>query len=183
MAEQKLKSEKNEFLFLYHFRKVFEAGVKIAGVKPGDAVLDFGCGNQNLRPFIIKDSVRGCYTGYDVNPAYSDIPNLLEVRGDVNIVFACSVFEHLTIDELRQAFRDIRATGASRLVVSLPADNLLNRFICWLRKDDELTFWYHLTPSKTVVRELYKAFGSPYKCKRVDGIKYIAGFQIRGAGE
>ncbi len=176
MAKQKLKAENNTFLFLYHFRKVFEQAIKIAGLKGGEHCLDFGCGNQNLRVFV--HSKQCSYVGYDVDPERSDIKNMKEAK-DINTIFTCSVLEHLTAKEMQKTFKQFKATGAKKLIVSLPADNLLNRFICFIRKDDELTFWYHLTPSKEVNTELYKAFGSPYAVKRVDGIKHIAGFNIK----
>jgi len=182
MAEQKLKSEKSRFLYDVHFKEVFRTAISLADLKVGETVLDFGCG---LKP--LKDAIEHYlpnsgihYFGFDIVRERSDFNGFEEVKKHkFDCIFALSILEHLSIKELHQAFADFNGLGASRLIVSLPAENLLNRFLNFVRNDEELIFWYHITPSKVVGRELYNAFGSPYACRRVQCLKQVGVFEIK----
>lgn len=188
MSKTELMSESNEVLYRLHFKKVFRAAVALADVRRGEKVLDFGCGTKHLKrelPEFVHQigpqtrlvmKVHSHYLGYDVNPERSDVESFTDFSFD--IIFAINVLEHLSEGELKETFAKFRKTGARKLVVSLPAENTLFNFFSFFTKGNSNCFWYHKTPAKRVADLLLEEFGFPEKIKRVDGMKYLARFNV-----
>lgn len=114
-------------LVRFYFNGILAKVVKLADLKPNERVLDFGCQKQHLKNFLPK-TVK--YTGYDIEPAYSDLRDYSVQRFDK--IFALNVLEHLDEKELKQTLRLFKRTGAKKLIVSLPAEHAVGKFLAFI---------------------------------------------------
>ena len=114
-------------LVRFYFNGILSRAVKLGEVKQGEKVLDFGCQRQALKRFLPKTVG---YTGYDIQPAYSDIKDFSAKKYDK--IFALNVLEHLDKKELTNVIRLFKKTGAKKLIVSLPVQHALGRLLAFI---------------------------------------------------
>lgn len=136
-------------LVRFYFGGILRKAVGLAGLKGNEMVLDFGCQSRELKNFLPKGIF---YTGFDINPAYSDVRDFSRKKFDV--IFALNVLEHLDEKELRQALGKFRSTGAKRLVVSLPTEHAIGRFLALIHGYAEKQKHVHKSSWKQVERIL-----------------------------
>ena len=100
----------------YH-RYILNQAVKEATLQPGMHILDYGCGRQELRK-ALPPGVH--YTGYDLNPALTDVP---DPRGRTyDCVFALQLLMCLDGPGIA-AWAEACAQMSGELVVMVPARN------------------------------------------------------------
>ncbi|MDD5148589.1 MAG: hypothetical protein PHH08_03955 [Candidatus ainarchaeum sp.] len=116
---------KNPFLKYYFYGSLKESA-KLAQVKPGETVLDFGCNNKMLKKYLPECN----YIGYDIDPKYSDVKDYTTVRPDT--VFSVSVFEYLTEEELDSVAGDFIKMGAKQLITGQPTVNTIGKILSFL---------------------------------------------------
>lgn len=115
-------------------RRVVEAELASLGLVPGAAILDVGCGSGAMLPSLARfgtvtgietdiDAVRHCEEVHaDVaTVVHGSLPDALPADGDLDLVTAFDVIEHLDDDAgaLRAASRSLRPGG--RLLLTVPA--------------------------------------------------------------
>lgn len=141
-----------------YFDKIYSEAVKMAELKPSDYCLDFGCGNQRLKPFV------NCkYVGFDVLEKFSNLSDYRKEKPSV--VFALNVLEHLNEHELSD-FQQWAYEIKPKLVVSIPTNSFLSKFFVWLLGYGLVHEVEHLNYWQPIVKELKKDF-MLVGCKRV----------------
>ena len=112
--------ERNRFIAAYH-HFILRRCAKLADLRPGMSVLDYGCGRQILRRHL-PAGVQ--YTGYDLTPEFSDIDNPVGRRFDV--VFAIQMLmypDDAGVRELTDTFAHMTGT----VVAMLPAQGFIKK--------------------------------------------------------
>ncbi|MBU1622503.1 MAG: class I SAM-dependent methyltransferase [Nanoarchaeota archaeon] len=118
--EIKTNYENRIFFIRYYFNKLINTAIKMAKFQPNETILDFGCGNQYLKHKLPQHNI----IGYDIIPEMSDVENYRSVHPDV--IFANSVFEHLTAEELHKT---LQSFNQARLITITPVENILARIL------------------------------------------------------
>ncbi len=115
----KLYKTKNPIV-KYYFKSIAYTILKI--LKHEDnLILDFGCGQQYLKEIMPDKRI----IGYDIIKEYSDIKDYKKLKGCV--VVACHVFEHISIGNLIEIFKDFNRMNIKYLVVAQPTENILTK--------------------------------------------------------
>lgn len=81
-------------------------------------VLDFGCGQQELKQFVGQEN----YIGYDINKKFSDIDDPSKARYDIMV--ANEVFYEMTEKDIRKT---IETLEPKKLLVGISRQGLLNK--------------------------------------------------------
>jgi len=103
----------------FYHRFVLRKAVRLARLRAGMHVLDYGCGKQQLRKVI---SPFVAYLGYDAQSELSDVD---DPRGRTyDVVFAIQVLMYLDASGLRN-FVDTIAASTTDLIVMVPSRNFL----------------------------------------------------------
>lgn len=102
----------------YH-RWVLRQAVRMADLRPGMSVLDYGCGEQELRTVLPPGVV---YTGYDAVPGLSDLDDPREDSWDC--IFAIQMMMYLDGAGLEQ-WTDTFCSRVNRAVIMVPTRNWL----------------------------------------------------------
>ncbi len=147
-------------LVRFYFNGILKKAVKLADLKTGETVLDFGCESQQLKKFIPK-GVK--YVGFDIVPGNSDLKDYRQARP--NVVFALSVLEHLEEKELEYTLNDFKQMGVKKLVVSLPTEHFISKILAWLHGFSE----EHEDEHKTNWKSVYKILSSRLKQEKTAG--------------
>lgn len=116
----KTNYENRIFFIRYYFNRIIDTAIKMAEFQPQETILDFGCGNQYLKQKLPQHKI----IGYDIVPEMSDVTDYREVNPDV--IFANSVFEHLSAEELDQT---LKTFNQARLITITPKENVLAKMI------------------------------------------------------
>ena len=107
----------------YYFGKIKKILCSWIAAENG-VVLDFGCGQQRLKPFLPKGIE---YIGYDIIPEYTSVDDYKKTNPD--IFFSVSSFEHISHEDLDEVLRWINATNIKQVFVDLPIHN--DRYLLW----------------------------------------------------
>jgi len=132
-----------------YFNSIYREAVRQAGLRRGEKVLDFGCGDQRLKSFL-PDGIR--YTGYDSEPDFSDVVGYWGERPDV--VFALSVLEHLRDGDVGDFVSFCCLARPRRVVVALPCGNFVNSVMRFVTARNFVTGIYHVNDWRGVCRRL-----------------------------
>lgn len=151
---------KNRGLLNWYWEKMLAATANMVQIRPGDIVLDFGAGEQELRKHIMEcasnsNKYISCDTDKRTNP---DIQSLEEIKR-ADVVFASNVFEHLEKEELEKQLRLICELEPSLLIVAMPWEtswlNKLLNFLCGISFEHG---WEHKLGWKQILKALSKHF-------------------------
>jgi hypothetical protein len=149
--------ERNRFIAAYH-HFILRRCVRLAGVRSGMSVLDYGCGRQMLRRHLPTD-VR--YNGYDLNPEFSDITD--PTSGRYNVVFAIQMLmypDNAGLKELIAAFAGMTET----VVAMLPAQGFVKKNlidpVLGLKEAADTTF-------RSRPARVYEVLGERFDCERM----------------
>ena len=93
---------------------ILRKSVDLAEVYEGMTVLDYGCGNMNLRKYLPKKTN---YYGYDIIPLFSDISNFSVKK--YNIIFAIQVLHYIGNNELNSLITNFSKLS-NKLVIMCP---------------------------------------------------------------
>ena len=88
------------------------------GELPKLRVLDFGCGPQELKPFVGRDN----YIGYDIDKRFSDIDDPLKAKYDIMV--ANEVFYEMPEQEIRKTLETLKP---NKLLAGISRQGLLNK--------------------------------------------------------
>lgn len=106
------------FYFRYLLKQLIKVGVL---ERPGIAILDFGCGNSELKRILPKANI----IGYDIIPALTDVDDWRDVSFDVLI--ANEVFYSFEIVQLEALLTGLREKNSKlELVVGISRQSILN---------------------------------------------------------
>ena len=111
-----------------YFHKLLRALAEI-GELSKSRVLDFGCGQQELKQFVGKEN----YTGYDIDRRFSDIDD--PHKAEYDIMVANEVFYEMPEVEIRKTLEILKP---KRLLVGISRQGLLNKIGAILLHPDAL---------------------------------------------
>ncbi len=155
---------RSRWMAAYH-RLVLRQAVKMAQLKAGMKILDYGCGHQVLRG-MLPPGVG--YVGYDLAPELSDCTDPSE--GAYDLVFAIQVLQYPDRRGLQQ-LTEVFAGISSRLVVMLPSQNAFKRYVLDvlldLKKDADGTF-------RSNAGDVYEELGRKFKSTRIQNLLGVA---------
>lgn len=159
----------NPFLKWYRQAR-FKLAVKMADLKAGEMVLDFGCYKRELKQFLPSIN-KFSYLGYDIIPAYSDYSKLSDYADyKPTVVFALATFEHLTEKELDSTLRQLKRMGIKKIVAEYPyQDSIFNRFGCWIL---QINFEQEMT-HKLTWQQITKIMDRYFDCTAYKGLYWL----------
>ena len=115
-------------LVRYYFNEIFVKAINIAKPKKEDVILDFGCGKHKQLKCFLGDGFN--YYGYDIVKEWSDFKDFSEIIPDITLIFALSVFEHLTEEELRNCLSKFRELNTNPiLITAIPFQNMQSEIL------------------------------------------------------
>ena len=151
--EQQYKS-KNPILAHIKWQRLKNC-VKLANLKPREKILDFGCFTKKLEKVLPKKT---WYIGYDIEKQYSDIEDYTKLS-HIKTVFAISVFEHMTTNQLETTLWNFRHMGINKLIVELPReDSIINKTINFLLGYGIQTVLNHKLNWQTIIKIIDKYY-------------------------
>ena len=107
-----------------YFNKVIDDIIKLGNLKEEEGlILDFGCGVSIIRDRLPHRNI----IGYDIVPELSDIDDYKQLTP--NKVISNAVCEHLTKKELEEVLNNFKKMNVQTLVVGLPTENKLSKFL------------------------------------------------------
>jgi hypothetical protein len=136
------------FLVRLFYKWKFKIAIDYAGLKQEYQILDFGCGEGELKKKLEDYSV----IGYDINPKQTDILDytLLEP----NVIFAMDVFEHISRTKLREILKNFKKMNPNvHLITAIPTETWLWRKARKVMGLSERVA-DHITPLKEIIRLL-----------------------------
>ena len=141
-------------LLAAHHRNTLRIAVGMADLQMGMSVLDYGCGGQVLREYLPAGVE---YTGYDLNPALTDVADPRGRRYDV--IFAIQWMMYVGGHDLDELV-DLMADMSDTVIGMVPArnflkDQILDRILGLHRNRDR---YNHSLP-----RDIELAFGRRFK--------------------
>ena len=178
-VNKELKMPYDNSLLGWHYDRLLQASVAMAGLKGNEKVLDFGCEAQHLKRFLPK-KVR--YVGYDVVQKFSDVKDYRKLTG-IDVVFCMNVLDHLKRGELETLIKDLKRMKVKKIVVGISSNNLLNRVLSFVFGYDAENFFTHFLEPKEIGRALMRNFGLPTNFGRVHLVQYIAVFESGRKGQ
>ena len=106
----------------FYFRYLLKQIIKVGKLKrPGITVLDFGCGNGELKHILAGASV----IGYDIIPSLSDVEDWRAV--DFDVLVANEVFYGFSDYELEELLQELKKKNINLdLVVGISRQGVLN---------------------------------------------------------
>ena len=112
---------KNPLIRLF-FRWKFRRITKFAGLKRGDLILDFGCGDKWLKRILRGYKV----VGYDINPKQTEVDDYTKLEPDK--IFVIDVFEHIHKNEIREIIKNFKKMNPNfELITAIPFENWISR--------------------------------------------------------
>lgn len=144
--------ESRNLLTRLYFRKKIDISIKIAKLKKGDIILDFGCGDgwleRKLKDFNIF--------GYDINPKKTFIKDYKKIKPTK--IFCLDVFEHIPSLEIKKIIENFKKMNKRfDLIVSIPTGNLVSRKVRRLVGKVEVPK-EHITSYREVLKILKENF-------------------------
>lgn len=144
--------ESKNFITRLYFRLKINSAIKLARLRKGDVILDFGCGGgwleRKLKGFEIH--------GYDINPEKTFIDDYKKVRPTK--IFVLDVLEHVPENEIQgilDSFKNLN--NRFDLIVSIPTENWISRKMRKLVGKKEVPD-EHITKYDTILRILKRNF-------------------------
>ena len=109
------------FLVRKYFEIKLNKAIGFANIKRDDLILDFGCGSGRLKQKLQDYNV----IGYDITPEQTDVDNYTKLKP--NKIFALDVFEHMTVDEIKEVIKNFKEMNPSfKLITIIPTENKLS---------------------------------------------------------
>ena len=140
-------NNKNPLVRLF-YRMKFGIAIDYANLKQDDLILDFGCGNSQLKKMLPNYNV----IGYDIDPKLTEIKDYRKLKPDK--IFAMDVFEHIPKREIRRIIRNFKKMNPNFvLVTAIPTETWLWRKARKLMGLSE-TVADHITPLKEILKIL-----------------------------
>lgn len=124
-------------------------------------VLDFGCGQQELKRFVGRDN----YIGYDIERKFSDIDDPLKAKYDIMV--ANEVFYEIPEKEIRKILTTVKP---KKLLVGISRQGFFNKIGAMLLHPDALDKTV-TSPKKEL--EILKEYYKVVKHKSVWGLADI----------
>lgn len=112
-------------LIRHYFNKKLNTAIKFADLKENDLVLDFGCGQKNLKTKLSNKNIK--YVGYDKNKELTEIDDFRKIKPKV--IIAINVLEYFTKEELNELIDDFIKMRPRLIVSSFPKISLLAKII------------------------------------------------------
>ncbi len=116
--------ESKNLITRVYFRTKVWLAIKLAELKKGDVILDFGCGGGWLEKKLKDYEIYG----YDINPEKTFIKDYKKTKPDK--IFVLDVFEHIPIKEIQKIIDNFKKlNNGLKIIVSVPTENWLSRKI------------------------------------------------------
>lgn len=124
--------------------------LKMADLRKGEVILDFGCGKGWLKS---KLKERGYnVVGYDITPEHSDVEDYTKIKPDK--IFLTDVFEHLSKEEIVGVINNFKKMNPHfEIITSIPTENWLSRKARKILGKNERAK-DHITPIKDILKIL-----------------------------
>ena len=155
-------------IFKYHSNRILKEAVKIANLKEGEIILDFGCEKQELKKFISNNF----YIGYDIKKEYTDIESINNTN--YNTIFFLNVLEHIDLDELKII---IKRNRDKKIIVCYPIESWISEIGNILFNNNNkyaLTFFTHINRPREISKLLMEELGEPDEYKLINGTQLLA---------
>lgn len=151
-------------LIRYYFNEKLRKAIKMACLKPGDIVLDFGCGHKSLRKHLPGYCI---YYGYDIDGN----PDIKDYKIKADVVFALDVFEHIKKNELDKILKNLASKKPRCLITTVPTEAFIPRVIDKLFMDG-VSFTEHELSDEETIKLISKYF------KKVSSKRYFGATNI-----
>lgn len=115
--------KKDNFLVKIYWKRVTLNTFKMLGDVKSKKILDFGCGDKFIKPFL--KNVK--YYGYDIDKEKTEINDYKKKKPD--IFLSIHSLEYLGQEELELLFKHLCNIKCKRLVIALPTENILSTII------------------------------------------------------
>jgi len=115
-------------LVRYYFNEIFVKAINLAKPRMEDLILDFGCGKHKQLKKFLGEGFNYC--GYDIVKEWSDADDYTFLVQKPVFIFALSVLEHLTKEEListLQNFKEINPNAI--LITAIPFQNMQSELL------------------------------------------------------
>jgi len=124
--------------------------VRLAELKKGDLILDFGCGAGWLKDNLRKRGLN--VIGYDIVEEQSDIKDYTKIKPDK--IFAMDVFEHISKDEVKEIIDNFKKMNKEfELITAIPTENWVSKKCRKILGKSEKVKG-HITPLKEILKIL-----------------------------
>lgn len=140
---------KNPLVRLFYKWK-FKIAIKFADLDKEKIILDFGCGQGELKKKLEGYNV----IGYDINPKETEITDYTSLKPDV--IFALDVFEHVSRTKIKEILKNFKKMNLNAaLITAIPTETWLWRKARKIMGLSE-TVADHITPLKDIINILKK---------------------------
>ena len=126
MEDNKLENtyESPNIITRTYFKTKVWFAIKIAKLKRGEIILDYGCGSGWLERKLKKYKIYG----YDINPQKTFIKDYRKIIPDK--IFCLDVFEHIRSNEIGKILDNFKKMSENfELIVSIPTENKISKIV------------------------------------------------------
>jgi len=155
----------------WYFNKKMDLVIKLAKLRKKDLILDFGCGEGQLKKRLKKYNV----IGYDLNLRQTEIKDYRKLKPDK--IIAMDVFEHIPKKKISGIIDNFKKMNPNfELIVALPTEGFLSRKARKLLGKRERALG-HITPLKEILKIFRKKKLKLTKKTNFLNVSYLALFK------